>query len=155
MSKAERDFHRKTAATTFNRTWDYLENKLRSPDDDAEMLQLAHASRYHWGLVGTALNQAVGDWQISRVYASLGQAELAMSYAKRCLSACRKKGLGEIVPSAYEAVARAYAVAKDPKHANEYLSKAKILLDRIPLDKGDRGIYLGQIEDTQQMIDRL
>jgi hypothetical protein len=78
-----------------------------------------------------------------------------MSYAKRCLSACRKKGLGEIVPSAYEAVARAYAVAKDPKHANEYLSKAKILLDRIPLDKEDRGIYLGQIEDTQHMIDRL
>jgi hypothetical protein len=47
MSKAERDFHRKTAATAFNRTWDYLEKKLRSPDDDAEMLQLAHASRYH------------------------------------------------------------------------------------------------------------
>ena len=155
MSKAEREFHRKTAAAAFNRTWDYLEKKHRSPDDDAEMLQCAHASRYHWGLVGTPLNQAVGDWQISRVYASLGQAELALSYAERCLSTCRKEGLGEIVPSAYEAVARAYAVAKDAKRANKYLSKAMILLDRIPLDKGDRGIYLGQIENTQRMIDRL
>lgn len=119
------------------------------------MLQLAHASRYHWGLVGTHLNQAVGDWQISRVYASLGQADLALRYAKRCLSACRKKGLGETVPSACEAVARAYAVAKDPKRADEYLAKAKLLLDRIPLGKEDKAIYLGQIEDTQNMIDRL
>ena len=155
IPKAERDFHRKTAAAAFNRTWDYLEKKHRSPGDDAEMLQLAHTSRYHWGLVGTPLNQAVGDWQISRVYASLGQADLALVYAEKCLSACRKKGLGEIVPSAYEAVARACAVAKDPKRANEYLSKARTLLDRIPLDKEDRRIYLGQIEDTQQMIDRL
>jgi tetratricopeptide (TPR) repeat protein len=155
MSKAERDFHRKTAAAAFNRTWEYLEKKHRSPADDAEMIQLAHASRYHWGLVGTPLNQAVGDWQISRVYASLGQADLALRHAERCLSACRKKGLGEIVPSAYEAVARAYAVARDSKHANEYLAKAKLLLDRIPLDKEDRGIYLGQIKDTQHIIDRL
>jgi tetratricopeptide (TPR) repeat protein len=155
MLKAERDFHRKSAAAAFNKTWDYLEQKHRSSEDDAEMLQLAHASRYHWGLVGTPLNQAVGDWQISRVYASLGQADLALRYAERCLSACRKKGLGEIVPSAYEAVARAYAVAKDSKRANEYLAKAKVLLDRIPLDKEDRGIYLQQIEDTQRMIDRL
>jgi hypothetical protein len=63
--------------------------------------------------------------------------------------------LDKIVPSAYEAVARAYAVAKDPKRANKYIAKAKLLLDRTALDKEGRGIYLGQIEDTLRMIDGL
>jgi hypothetical protein len=83
---AEREFHRKTAAAAFNSLWDYLDKKNRSPDDDFQMLQLAHASRYHWGLVGTPHNQAVGDWHISRVYASLGQPELALRYVKLSLS---------------------------------------------------------------------
>jgi geranylgeranyl pyrophosphate synthase len=59
------------------------------------------------------------------------------------------------VPTAYEAIARAYAVAKDSKLAGEYIAKARQLLDKLPLGKEDREIYLGQIRDTQRLIDKL
>jgi len=154
-SKAEREFHRKTAAMAFNRTWSYLDKKNRSPADDAQMLHLAHTSRYHWGLVGTPRNRAVGDWQISRVYASLGQPELALRYARLSLSTCKKNGLAESVPAAYEAIARAYATAKDTVRAEDYLAKARQLLDKLPLEKEDRRIFLGQINDTRRLIKEL
>ena len=143
------------AATSFNRAWDLLEKMGRSREDDLTMLSLAHASRCHWALVGTQLNRAVGDWQISRVYAALGEPGLALQYAKMSLAACEENGLGEIIPSACEAVARAYAVAHDPKNAGRYLSKARRLLDRLPIGKDDREIYLGQIEDTQRLINEI
>lgn len=155
MSKAERKFHRKMAVRSFNKTWEYLDKKNRSLADDTQMLDLVHASRYHWGLIGTPRNQAIGDWQASRVYASLWQPELALRYAKLSLSTCRKNGLGEIVPSAYEAIARAYAAARDSKRAGEYLAKARQLLKKLPIDNEDRGIYLEQINDTQRLIDEI
>jgi tetratricopeptide (TPR) repeat protein len=155
LRKDEQEFHRKVAAGSFNKAWDLLEKNSRNKEEDQLMLGLAHSSRYHWSLVGTQRNQAVGDWQISRVYAALGQSELALRYAKSSLAACEKNGLGEIIPSAYEAVARAYAVARDSKRADGYLSKARRLLDKVPIGKEDKGVYLGQIEDTQRLIDRL
>jgi len=155
LRRDEQEFHRRVAIASFNKAWDFLEKKHRTMEDDQTMLGLAHASRYHWSLVGTPLNLAVGDWQVSRVYAALGQSALALRYAKACLAACEENHLGEIVPSSYEAVSRAYAVAKDPKRAEEYLSKARRLLDSLPIGKEDRRIYLGQIEDTQRLINRL
>src|SRR5713226_8627479 len=62
MPEPEQEFHRKVAAECFNRTWDYLEKKNRSPEDDQIMLTLAHASRYHWKVIGKPLNFAIGDW---------------------------------------------------------------------------------------------
>ena len=143
------------AARLFNEAWGYLDRKDRSPEENAEMLNLAHASRYHWGVVGSPVNLAVGDWQISRVYASLKQPELSLRYARLSLSICKKNGLGEMLPSAYEAMARAYAVARDPRRAAEHLVKARQMLDGLTLVKHEREIYLGQIRDTQHLIDRL
>lgn len=155
LTKAERVFHRRTAAECFNRTWDYLERKARSSDDDLEMLHLAHASRYHWALVGTAANKAVGDWQISRVYAALRQPALSLRFARASLSSCEKDGLSDSMPSAYEGLARAYAVAKDVKRGEKALAKARRLLDTLSVDKEEREVYLGQIRETQRLIDRL
>lgn len=155
MSEAEREFHRKVAASSFNQAWDYLDRKNRSPDDDLRMLHLAHASRYHWGLVGTAENQAVGEWQLSRIYAELGQHDLALRFAKASLSTCKKNGLDGIVHTAYEAIARAYATAKDSKNAEKYLAQARRHLEELSLDKEDRKIYLSQIRDTKRLIDSL
>lgn len=155
MRREEQLFHRRVAASSFNRAWDLLEKKDRNQEEDRVMLGLAHASRHHWGLVGTRRNQAVGDWQISRAYAALGEAGLALRYAKASLAECEKNGLGEIIPSAYEALARACAAGKDPKRAGMYLSRARRLLDRLPIGREDRSIFLGQIEDTQRLIDRL
>jgi hypothetical protein len=62
MSHTDHEFHRKIAAECFNRTWNYLKQKNRNPDDDQTMLNLAHASRYHWSIIGKPLNFAIGDW---------------------------------------------------------------------------------------------
>lgn len=150
--RGEREFHRKTAARCFNEAWAYLEKRVLIGDDRSRLLNLVHASRYHWGIVGTPENQAVGDWQISRAYASLGQPDLSLRFAKSCLATCEKNDLSEILCSAYEAIARAYAVADDPKSGREYLRKARQHLAALSLDREDRAVYLGQIRDTERLL---
>jgi hypothetical protein len=151
-SKADLKFHRKFGAACFNRAWDYLVMKKRSSEDDREMLCLAHASRYHWGIVGTPSNWAIADWQISRVYADLGEPGLALQFAKASLSTCKKNALTELEPTANEAIARAYAVAKDIRNARKFIAKARRQLDRPNFDKEERETYLGQIRDTERLI---
>ena len=153
MSKAELEYHRRTATTSFNRAWDYLEMEHRTKEDDMQMLLLAHTSRHHWDVVGTAKNKAVGDWQLARVYAALGQPDLSLAFANASLSMCRRKGLSEITPSAYEGVARAYAVAKNAAKATENLTRARRLLDELDLDADDRKVFLDQFKDTQRLVD--
>ncbi len=43
-------WHEKFAKASFNKTWDLLEKKDRSPEEDNEMVHTAHSSRYHWGV---------------------------------------------------------------------------------------------------------
>jgi hypothetical protein len=154
MQQSERRFHRKTAAQCFNKTWDYLDKKKRTADHDAIMLHSAHASRYHWSLVGSPGNLAVGDWQISRVYAALDQPSLSLRFAKSSLEIARKNKLPEILVTAYEAMARAHAVAKNFTAARNHLGKALTQLDSLTIEDGDREIYLDQIRETERMIRR-
>src|SRR5207245_9987703 len=95
MSHTDPEFHRKVSGEFVNRTSDYLEQKNRSLDDDQMMLNLAHASRYHWSLIGKPWNFTTGDWQISRVYAALNQPDLALSFAKKALETSQKHNLSE------------------------------------------------------------
>jgi len=154
MSKEEREFHRKIAAQCFNKTWDYFDMKKKTAEANSDMLHLAHASRYHWGVVGAPRNLAVGDWMLSRVYAELQQPRLALQFAESALAICEKSGLSEVLPTANEAMARAYAVSGDYQTAKKYLDKARLQLDRMKLDEEDRSIYLGQIEQTALLIGR-
>jgi len=62
MTQTEQEFHRKMAVECFNKTWDFLKKKDRTPNDEQLMLNLAHSSRYHWSFVGKASNFAIGDW---------------------------------------------------------------------------------------------
>lgn len=153
-SKDEREFHRKVAARCFNGAWDYLDKTARTKEDDQAMLQLAHASRYHWGLVGTPRNAAVGDWQISRVYAALKQAHLSLLFANSSLETCKKEKLADLLATAYEAVARAYAAAEDYALARKYLEMAKSQLESQDLEDVDRKVYLAQIHETEKLIPR-
>jgi hypothetical protein len=107
--------HRDLAASLFNHVWTLLETPDRTQAQDDEMLHAAHASRHHWGIAGTAVNLARGEWQVSRVYAVLGRAEPALHHARRCLELSRTaEGAADWdEPFAHEALARAYAVAGD------------------------------------------
>ena len=79
--------HRGFAAQAFNAVWDLLLSD-RSVDDDDRMVDLAHASYWHWTQVeGEADRQlATGSWQLSRVYAVLGDAERARHFGERSLN---------------------------------------------------------------------
>ncbi len=154
-SKKEREFHLRMATLCFNETWEYLEKERKRTDmDNQKMLLLAHASRYHWDRIGTSRNKAVGDWQISRVYAALKQPSLALLFAKSSLEICKEKKLSEVLVTAYEAVARAYSVAGNQKSAMKYLKLARDQLEALDLDDEDREVYLGQINDSEKLIAR-
>jgi hypothetical protein len=151
-SRTDQEFHRKVAAECFNSTWDYLERKNRSSDDDQTMLNLAHASRYHWSLIGKPWNFTTRHWQISRVYAALNQPGLALSFAKKALEISQIHSLSERLISAYEGMARAHAVAKEYSLAREFVNKARQQLRAVSLDDKDRKTYSDQIDETEQMV---
>ncbi len=60
QASLDHDHHRSEGVETNDLTWKLFEQPDRTPDDDARMIHLAHASAYHWGLVGTAENHAQG-----------------------------------------------------------------------------------------------
>jgi len=153
MPTPEQEFHRKVAAECFNRTWDYLRQENRNSHDDQMMLNLSHASRYHWSLVGKPLNFAIGDWQISRVYSALNQPEMAVQFARTSLETCRKNSLsGWLLASAYEGLARAYVASKDYRLAKEYVEKARQQLRSQVVDEEDLKTVSNQIDETELMM---
>jgi hypothetical protein len=153
MSDKEVEFHKKIAKLCFNQTWDYLDKKSRTPDDEQKMLHLAHASRYHWGFVGNARNFAIGDWQLSRVYAVLNEPRLALHFAKSALEITQKNKLSDNLPSAYEGMAHAYAVAKEERSARDYIKKAREALNKATdMSAEDKKIYTGQIDETEELL---
>ena len=152
LTKAEVAFHQKTKADCFNEAWVYLEKTRRSARDDEQLLTLAHAARYHAGVVGTARNRAIGDWQISRAYAALGEPRLAQMFAESCRRLCQANDLKDLRCTASEALARAHAVGGDIQAAQHHIADARKCLDETPLDREDREIYLGQIRDTERLI---
>jgi DNA-binding transcriptional MerR regulator len=118
---------RALAVGLFNYTWTLLENPNRTPAQDDEMIHAAHASRYHWGEVGEAVNLARGEWQVSRVYATLGRGEPAIYHARRCLEINESNQATREdweLGSAFEALARAYAVAGDRVASEEWRARA-------------------------------
>jgi hypothetical protein len=138
----DEDTQRTLAKRLFNRVWELLEIPSRSTDEDDEMVNAAHASRYHWGCVGGAKERAIGDWQISRVYSTVGRGEPAVHHARRCYDVV--VGAGDeleswLLASAYEALARAYAVSGDRAVAAEWRDKAVAQLERIE-DPDDREV---------------
>ncbi len=146
------EFHRKTASNCFNQAWDYLEKKNRDANDDQQMLHLAHTARYLRSFVGTARNSAIGDWQISRVYAAIKEPRLAVRFAKSSLERMEQNNLFDILCTGYEAMARACAVAEDYEAARDYVRKAREQLAKSTVDDEDRKIYSDQIRETEKLI---
>jgi hypothetical protein len=91
------------------------------------MVHAAHASALHWSNVGAPVNAVRGEWQCSRVYAVLGRAEPSLHHARRCLELSEAApDLEEFdLPFAYEAMARALAVAGDRDAARDYLARGR------------------------------
>jgi len=137
---------RRLAADLFNHTWELLELPDRTPMQDDEMVHSAHASRYHWGEVGEPANLARGEWQCSRVYATLRRPEPALWHASRCLAICEEHAIHDWdIAAAQEAMARASLVAGDQTAAHEWLERARASCAAIADDE-DRRIVESDLE---------
>jgi len=127
--------HRFFSAECFNRVWGLLEKPSRTPQEDQEMVELCMASVWHWTEREdcTPTNMSIGYWQASRVYATVGLAGEARRYGELCLAASRGP---DILPFylgyAYEALARAEAVAGNGAKAREHLAESLRIAEGLP-----------------------
>jgi hypothetical protein len=139
---------RMLAGQLFNETWRLAEREDRSEEDDDRMIHTAHASRYHWNQVPDAApaQLARGEWQVSRIYATLGRSEPALYHAQRVVDICQANGIGDWdLAFGYEALARASAVAGDAGAARSFTDMALAAAKSIAEDE-DRDLLLADLE---------
>jgi len=142
---------RALAVRLFNEVWRLLETEQRTPEQDDEMIHMAHASRYHWGPIGTAVNRVRGEWQCSRVYATLGRAEPARYHAKRALDICQEHGIGDFdLAFCYEALARASAIAGDAEETARWTARAVEATEQIG-DPEDRDLVRADLATITEL----
>ncbi|MFX0061157.1 MAG: hypothetical protein ACFFC7_03145 [Candidatus Hermodarchaeota archaeon] len=142
----ESEWHKKMATDLFNKTWDLLDKKDRTPEEDETMVHMSHASRFHWGMIGEPINFQRGEWQIARVYTVLERAVSALHHAKLCLKHTEDNNIGGFDRAyAYEAMARASAAAGIREEFEKYFKLAKEAGEKIE-KKEDRDWFLKDLD---------
>lgn len=118
--------HKQLGIDLFNHTWTLMDSNDRTPEGNAELLNTAHASYYHWiASKPPVVNLARGEWLLSRVYCVLNRPEPALHHAKRSLDYCLANGIKDFdLAFGYEALARSYSLTSDPA-CSEFLELAK------------------------------
>ena len=126
--------HRYFSVECFNRTWDLIEKPKRTSEDNRKMVLLSLTSLWHWTQRSdcTSMNLSIGYWQVSRVYALIGQFENARMYGQLCLKASQGEGvLPFYLGYAYEALARAEMVAGNREKMADYLGQAFQVVEQV------------------------
>lgn len=145
ISQEEKELHRKWAIQLFNETWDLIEKKDRTLDDDSQMLEKAYASLYHWRQVGTKLNLVRGYWQVSRVHAILGQGDSAYFYGISGVELCEAEGYGDFdLAFAYESVARAEKSRGNRDSMNNWFNRGQAAAENIAKEQ-DKKYFLSEL----------
>ena len=139
-----KEAHKTFAREAHEKTWQLLEMAGRSPEQDAEMIEAAHTSAYHWEKAGTGLNHQRAQWLLARVYSVLGMGERALFHARRCMALTEgHQGLMKDFDRAFalEGLARAHAAAGDLAKAAEFRHQAEKAGEQIA-DVEDRNYFL-------------
>jgi hypothetical protein len=138
----EADLH--FAKALNGKVWELLQKPERSRAEDEQMIHAAHASCYHWLSAGTNLHYQRAEWLIAHVYTELGLAASALYHAYRCLELTNQHAdlmMDFDRAYAYEAVARANALAGNQDEALQYLQLAEAS-GRTILNEEDKNIFL-------------
>ena len=131
-------------AKGFNgKTWELLDKQKRTPEEDELLVDCAHASLAHWRVSGTGVHLQRGTWMLARVNTVLGNAQLAIQYAQRCLELTERHQ--ELLADfdfafAYECMARTQALAGNRAEAQKYINMADKAGAAIQ-DEEDRQIF--------------
>jgi hypothetical protein len=145
---ADSEAHRHFAQSCNQHVWALVAKDERTPDEDTEMVDAAHASLFHWRYAGTGLHQQRGEWLISHVYALLGMGDNALRHAERCLAltATHQAVMEDFdVAYAYLGMARAHAMLDHAADAQEYLTMAEAAGKAI-VDDEDRDIFTTDLD---------
>jgi tetratricopeptide (TPR) repeat protein len=149
----QQDLYRKLASETFNATWGYLDKAVRTAEENDAMVHAAHTSRYFWQQVGTPLEFERGDWQLSRVYSSLGKGVEALHYARHCLDICLNNEIGDFdLAFAYEAMSRAHAVLENYDKSEAYGEQAMKAGEAIA-EQDNRDYFMGELATVPKKLD--
>jgi len=143
----EQEAHQHFATSANGQVWGLLEKTDRSKAEDELMVYAAHASCYHWLQAGTGVHHQRAEWMIARVYAELGRGEAALWHANRCQELTEQHAdLMEDFDRAYayEAMARANAVAGNRAEAREYLELAEQAGQAIA-DEESKKLFVGDL----------
>lgn len=142
------DGHRRLGVDLFNHVWTLLETDERTADQDAEMVHAAHASVHHWTQAAPddlRQRQAIGEWQCSRVYATLGRGEPAIHHARRALELADGEEVDAwVAAAAMEGLARASRAAGDRAGFEEWRAQAENAMAAI-VDPEDRQVIEGDL----------
>ena len=113
------------SAECFNRTWALMDKPDRTSGEDEQMRAACHASLWHWLQRAdcAAQNLSIGYWQLSRVYALLGNAGEARHYGELCRQVSRDE-TPFYQAYAQEALARAALVGQDRAALQQHLEAA-------------------------------
>lgn len=140
----QRDLHRWFGVQLNNDMWATIEDDtvgVATPRLAKErMLYAAYASAYHWRNVGNEANFARGEHLVSRVAARLGEADLALRHARRCLELVESHP--EVMEDwdlafAHEALARGLAAVGEREGAVAAYERASKLAEELS-DPADR-----------------
>jgi hypothetical protein len=144
---SEADVHLFFAKQYHGKTWELLDKKDRTAEENECLADYAHASLAHWRVAGTAVNYQRGVWLLARAYTVLGESELALWYARRTLE-LTEEHLDELdkfdQAFAFECMARAHALAGNVVEAQIYLRSAQQAGEEIP-EKEDQDIFFAEL----------
>ncbi|MEQ1758828.1 MAG: hypothetical protein ABL986_10950 [Vicinamibacterales bacterium] len=141
VDETRRQWHKRFAVDANNRAWALSELPTLTEDEQREMLVAAHASAYHWSVIGTPTHHARADLLLGRVYALLGHGGPAQQFASRALA-----GISASQPEMWELAfahavqANAAAIAGDASTHADHYARASRLGEQ--LDGEDRDIFL-------------
>lgn len=143
--------HKYFSAHCFNRAWDLIDKSDRTPEEDEEMIRLNLASQYHWSQREdfSSTIASIGFWQTSRIYVLLGQVNNARRYGQLCLEVSQDE---EVEPFflgyAYEALARAEAVAGNELEMQAFLEQAHSTAEQIKKED-EKNMLLDDLKTIQ------
>jgi hypothetical protein len=141
--------HQFFSAHCFNQAWDLIRKPNRSALECEQMLLLSQASLWHWTQRSdcTPKNLSIGHWQLSRVYALLGQGENARRSARMCLHYSEKTS-PFFIGYAHEAIARSAMVDDDDTGKAHHLKEARRYLAQVTNER-DRALLQADLQSLE------
>jgi hypothetical protein len=134
-------WQRRLASQANNRAWTLAEALRRSPDEDEEMLQAAHAAMYFWKIVGKAGNHAHAALLLAHVYALLKLPSPAAHYLGKSLPYFMQDDCAPSELAFAHAVAANVALAEGNADAyREHYSKARTAAEQL-VSPGEREVF--------------